>query len=144
MTCFDLSGPRGRSWSPAVQAGPSGRLTGKDLGAPAGVVGGPAVAAADAAGHAVAIVGAVDVVPAGVAAERAGAPDVAALTVAFEAVPAGRAVAVGAGHDAGLAWWGDGGLRGRHLAWPAHPQDAPRQCQASASRPAARSRIASA
>src|SRR5215469_1604434 len=115
----DLRAGPGGAHQPAT---PSRRLARQDLGQPAGVVGGPPVAAADPAGHAVAVVGAVDVVPAGVAAERAGSPDVAALTVAFEAVLAGRAVAVGAGHDAALAWWGDGGLRRRHLAWPLIPR----------------------
>jgi hypothetical protein len=54
--------------------------------APTDVIGCPPVAAASAAGHAVAFVGAVDVVPAGVTAERASTADVAALAVAFEAV----------------------------------------------------------
>src|SRR5215472_3874638 len=72
-------------------------LGGQDLSAPAGVVGVPGVAAADVAGHAVAVVRAVDVVPGDVAAERAGASDVAAFAVAFEAIAAGHAVAVGAG-----------------------------------------------
>jgi len=52
------------AWSGSTHSGGSGQ----HLGAPAGVVGGPGVAAADAAGHAVVVVGAVDVVPADVAA----------------------------------------------------------------------------
>src|SRR6266480_632929 len=100
--------PPGRQDSPSP--------AGQDLGTPPGVVGGPLVAATDPAGHAVAVVGAIHVVPARVAAERAGPPNEAALTAAFDTVPAGDAVAVGAGDDAPLAWWGDGRRHGRHLA----------------------------
>src|SRR6266516_2656402 len=111
----------GRRWT----ARPSHQLAGQDLGTPPGVVGGPAVAAADPAGHAVAVVHAVDVVPAGIAAQRAGAPDEAALAVAFETVSPGDAVAVGAGDDAALAWWGDGRRHCRHLAWRRSPPRMP-------------------
>src|SRR6266436_6521534 len=68
---------------------------------------GPAVAAADPAGHALAIVGAVDVIPARVTAERACAHDVPAVALAFVATAPGHAVALRAGHDDALAGWAD-------------------------------------
>src|SRR5262249_37840516 len=71
--------------------------------------------AADPAGHAVAVVHAVDVVPAWVATQRAGARDVSALALAFVAAPPGDTLAVWAGHDDALAWRGDSG-RHVHLA----------------------------
>src|ERR1019366_2117218 len=116
-------------------------IGGQHLGAPPGVGSGPPVAAVDAAGHTAAVVGAVDVVPARVAAERAGATDVASLAVAFKAVPARHAIAVRAWHDGPLP----GGVMVTSIVVTslraAHSQDALRQCQASASRSNARSSL---